>query len=71
MDRLSNMHTMNKHPDIWQDIETAAGRLGVSGEALRKWKERGVPYRWHNPIVSATGGRVTHDALIATREVSA
>lgn len=30
----------------WDFIEATAAELGVSAEAVRKWRIRGVPYQW-------------------------
>jgi hypothetical protein len=35
----------------WNFIEQVAGRLGVTGEAFRKWRVRGVPLRYRLDIV--------------------
>jgi hypothetical protein len=35
----------------WDFIEQAAGRLGVTDEAFRKWRVRGVPSRYRLEIV--------------------
>lgn len=32
-------------------IEAIAADLGIKKPALLKWRERGVPYRWHIPIL--------------------
>jgi hypothetical protein len=37
--------------DQWDFIETAANELGVSAEAFRKWRTRGVPRMYHLSVV--------------------
>lgn len=39
----------------WKQIEEAATQLGVGGWALKKWKQRGIPYKWHVPLSDKTG----------------
>lgn len=40
--------------NAWKIIEAEAAALGVSDEAMRKWRERGrVPYRFRLPILIA------------------
>lgn len=51
---------MEAKPDNWQDIQDAAKSLGVSEEAIRKWRERGgVPGKWHLAIIEASRGKIT------------
>ena len=60
---------MEKELD-WAAIKAAAHQLGIKPRTVEKWHEahRGVPYRWWLPIVRVTRGRVTLEALEASRE---
>ncbi len=59
---MSNQHQLN-----WDIVAETALRLGVSGDAIRKWRERGsVPGKWHLPIISASKGKVPASALAPT-----
>lgn len=52
------------HEQNWEAIEAAARELGVSEEAIRKWKTRGsVPGKWHLAIIAKSEGRVPAAAL--------
>jgi hypothetical protein len=37
----------------WADIERLGRKLGASGEAIRKWRTRGVPAKWQLKIMAA------------------
>lgn len=43
--------------DTWDKIERLARELGASGEAIRKWRVRGVPTRWQLRFISHPVGR--------------
>jgi hypothetical protein len=50
----------------WEFIETLAEKLGVSAEARRKWRERGVPGKFRLPIhraALAAGVTIDDDVL--------
>lgn len=48
---------MEQLQDKWAAVEATAEKLGVSHEAMRKWKERGIiPSRWHIPLITNSGG---------------
>jgi DNA-binding transcriptional regulator YdaS (Cro superfamily) len=53
----------------WNLIKRAAGQLGVRPKAVEKWRgtNRGVPYRWWLPIMRVTNGKITLEALEASR----
>ena len=56
---------MSDIPDKWQAIEITAKKLGVSDEAIRKWRERGsVPGKWHLAILDASKGSIPPAALL-------
>lgn len=38
-------------PDIWQIIDRCGAELGAKDEARRKWRYRGLPGKWHLPIL--------------------
>ena len=37
--------------DTWAAIERVAAGLGVSAEAIRKWRVRGVPRAWRFDLI--------------------
>jgi len=37
--------------DTWNIIDTCGEELGVKAEARRKWRERGVPGKWHLALI--------------------
>lgn len=39
--------------DRWKLIERLATEMGVSSFAIEKWRKRGVPYRFHLPLLRA------------------
>ena len=54
----------------WNLIKRAADQLGVRPKAVEKWREpgRGVPYRWWLRIERVTNGKITLQALEASRD---
>lgn len=53
------MATETKLPK-WDEIEATARKLGVTDEALRKWRVRdGVPGKWQVPIILESKGRIS------------
>ena len=58
MDKLSILLGMENPSETWSIIREIALSKGVTEEALRKWKARGVPGKWQLPIILASGGRL-------------
>lgn len=42
----------------WRLIDTIATKLGAKPAALKKWRQRGVPYKWQVLIVQNARGRL-------------
>ena len=54
----------------WEAIKAAGRKLGLNARAIDSWYERrAVPFKWWLPIVKETHGRVSLDALEASRPV--
>ena len=51
MDDLSIVLGMEAHS--WETIEQIALQLGISQEAVRKWRTRGVPRSWRLDLLRA------------------
>jgi hypothetical protein len=51
MDDLSIVSGMAAHS--WEPIERIALSLGISQEAIRKWRKRGVPRSWRLDLLRA------------------
>jgi hypothetical protein len=48
---LKTVFTNTQHPQ-WEFIELQAATLGVTGEAIKKWRQRGkVPHCWRLPLL--------------------
>ena len=57
-------------PPKWPEIEAAARELGVKDWALSKWLQRGVPGKWHVPLMLQSKGRLSPKDF-AQRETAA
>jgi hypothetical protein len=49
---------MTNQQPLWDQIDRVAERLGVKYDARRKWRARGVPYRWRLAIIRESAGSV-------------
>jgi hypothetical protein len=58
-----NMDGMNTD---WKQIEAAGLELGVGFWAVKKWRQRGIPYKYHVPLAQRLGVKI--DDLYAMRQ---
>ena len=47
----------------WTLMERLARARGVNEHTLRKWRQRGVPYRWRLTLLTDSKGKLMPDAL--------
>jgi hypothetical protein len=39
--------------EIWETLRPLSARIGVTAEAFKKWRQRGVPHRHVFPLLEA------------------
>lgn len=56
----------------WKLVKTVARNLGVRDKAIEKWWQRkSVPHRWRLPLIEATKGKISSEALKNGRDAIA
>lgn len=62
---------MNALTDKWDAVEKFARDLGVTDEAMRKWRERNtIPPRWHLPLITVSKGKLRAPDFLPSREAA-
>jgi len=61
---------MTQH-NSWPVIDALASALGASIAARRKWRSRGVPYKWRLILIEASKGRIRPDDFSSGRNKAA
>jgi len=54
---------MMTHMEHWAQMERLARERGVNEHTLRKWRQRGVPYRWRLTLLQASKGKLPLNAF--------
>ncbi len=67
VDSPSHNPPMKNNTKFWKTIQALAPEMQVTDMAFRKWKSRGVPYKFHIQIIKKTGGKITANQLAKSR----